>query len=92
MIISLKQAVEQRSTPSDLRVLANSLERIAKDGYVYEEMPTNDHTATVVREPAYDRKACIENAAALRRLAGELHRLQTKLPGVFAKMAGLDHA
>ena len=87
-ILDLKCAIAQKTTPSDLRVLANSLERIAKDGYVYIDTVNG----AVVREPSYDRKAAIENAAALRRLAGELHRLQTKLPGVFAKMAGLDHA
>lgn len=88
MIISLKQAVEQGSTVSELRVLANSLDRIARDGYVYEEQ-MNDNPSTV-REPAYDRKVLVENAAVLRRLAGELHRVKTCLPGVYAKLAGLD--
>ena len=75
MIITLKQAIEQRSTPSGLRVLANSLDRLARDGYVYDGRDDDDGKAMVVREPCYDRKSLIENAAALRRLAGQLQRL-----------------
>lgn len=71
-ILTLEQAVAQGSTASELRVLTNSLDRIARDGYVYEDQV--DDNPQLVREPPYDYRACQENAAALRRLAGQLQR------------------
>lgn len=69
-ILTLEEARAQNSKPAELRVLANTLERIARDGYVYEEQV--DDNPSLIREPAYDYKACRENAAALRRLAAQL--------------------
>ncbi len=69
-VITLKMALEQGTTPSQLRILANGLDRIARDGYPHVEW-SND-APTFCREQPYDRKACEENAFALRRLAAAL--------------------
>ena len=75
MIISLEQAIAQKSSPSELRVLANCLDRIARDGYEYVDENTWGEVGPMyIREPAYDYRVCQENAAALRRLAGQLQR------------------
>jgi len=56
-IITAEQAKAQGSTPSELRALANSLERIGRKGYDGPSAHTTDN---------------IRNAHALRRLAKTL--------------------
>ena len=75
-IITLAEAIEQGSTPSELRVLANCLERIARQGYdnfghneaVYFGLPIDQV------ESAYSPEDCRRNASALRRLAREVQK------------------
>lgn len=75
-ILSIEEALEQGSTPSELRTLSRCLERIAKRGYdnfgknasnEYEGISI-DLTRNGICHPAVNRK----NAVLLRKLAKEM--------------------
>lgn len=68
-IITLAEAIEQGSTASELRVLANCLERIANRGYRHTDI--EDTTIEIL---PYSAEDCRRNASALRRLAREVQR------------------
>lgn len=64
-ILSIEEALEQGSTPSELRTLSRCLERIAKRGYQFDDFIGSD---AAYNHPAVNRK----NAVLLRNLAKDL--------------------
>lgn len=69
-IITVDEAIAQGSIPSELRVLANSLERLADERVMFDYRGDKNET-----EPAVSNaKTAYENASALRRLAGQLQK------------------
>lgn len=67
-IITVDEAIAQGSTPSELRVLANSLERLADERVMFDY----HGKGSVEEEPAISNaRTAYENASALRRLAGQ---------------------
>lgn len=79
-IITVEEAITQGSTPSELRVLANSLERLGDERVMFDyHHPNIIGNQNVVDQPAISNaKVAYENASELRRLAGKLQKVKAK--------------
>ena len=75
-IITVEEAIAQGSTPSELRVLANSLERLGDERVMFDYHNAEHNPQN---EPAVSNaKVAYENASELRRLAGKLQKVKAK--------------